>query len=329
MGNDSDYEIAADSDDRSVLDGVIAASDADNTNAVITEVNRRKTGSLKISKTITGDGADKSEKFSVTVSFNAPSGVDLGSYINRNTVVFGSTATTGTSLDLSLNLPRVTFEVTDGTVVTFTQIPYGTTYVVNEKAGDYQSVISYGDQNKKIDSSGDTDTVSITNTKTLPDVAAIVIKKIDNYNNAVTGAEFRLYQTQADANTAFNTVKNHGSVSNGTAPSKNTKGDVFTFENLTPNTTYYIVETVVPEGYQGMTRYLTVTTGAKQTTVTKTAENPKIEIVMPETGGTPFLIDFSVIGVFAVGLAVAALIIYKRKLQSEAVYTDEKGRYKS
>ena len=78
-----------------------------------------------------------------------------------------------------------------------------------------------------------------------------------------------------------------------------------------------------------MTRYLTVTTGAKQTTVTKTAENPKIEIVMPETGGTPFLIDFSMIGVFAVGLAVAALIIYKRKLQSEAVYTDEKGRYKS
>ena len=294
-----------------------------------TVVNKRKTGSLKISKTITGDGADKSEKFSVTVSFNAPSGVDLGSYINRNTVVFGSTATTGTSLDLSLNLPRVTFEVTDGTVVTFTQIPYGTTYVVNENAGDYQSVISYGDQNKSIDSSGDTDTVSITNTKTLPDVAAIVIKKIDNYNNAVTGAEFRLYQTQADANTAFNTVKNHGSVSNGTAPSKNTNGDVFTFENLTPNTTYYIVETVVPEGYQGMTRYLTVTTGAKQTTVTKTAENPKIEIVMPETGGTPFLIDFSMIGVFAVGLAAAALIIYKRKLQSEAVYTDEKGRYKS
>jgi len=322
LGNDSDYEIAADSDDRSVLDGVIAASDADNTNAVITEVNRRKTGSLKIIKTITGDGADKSKKFSVTVSFTAPSGVDLGSYINRNTVVFGSTATTGTSLD-------VTFEVTDGTVVTFTQIPYGTTYVVNEDAGDYQSVISYGDQNKKIDSSGDTDTVSITNTKTLPDVAAIVIKKIDNYNNAVTGAEFRLYQTQADANTAFNTVKNHGSVSNGTAPSKNTNGDVFTFENLTPNTTYYIVETVVPEGYQGMTRYLTVTTGAKQTTVTKTAENPKIEIVMPETGGTPFLIDFSMIGVFAVGLAAAALIIYKRKLQSEAVYTDEKGRYKS
>ncbi len=54
-----------------------------------------------------------------------------------------------------------------------------------------------------------------------------------------------------------------------------------------------------------------------------TATNTYSAIVMPETGVIP-LVDFRVIGVSAVGLAVIALLIYKRKLQLAAVTNDEK-----
>lgn len=57
-----------------------------------------------------------------------------------------------------------------------------------------------------------------------------------------------------------------------------------------------------------------------------TATNTYTYINMPETGVSP-TVNFAVIGVSAVVLAVIALLIYKRRLQNAAVYTDEKRRH--
>ncbi len=285
-------------------------------------LNVRKTGSLTVSKTITGTGADTSDTFAASIELNASEGVTLADYITEDYITM-SNNTTGLSLSFPSDRRAViSFTVTNNSSVTVTNIPYGTTYNVSEESGDYTMSVSWGDNNKIIDKNGASDTAAITNTKNAPEIATIVIQKFNNYNSPLAGAEFKIYASRADA-----VAKNNNTVP-GAVYSKNAEGTVFTFEKLTPNTTYYIAETVVPDGHIGISAPLEVTTGARGSTKTVRAENTQIEIVMPETGGTPFLIDFSVIGVLALGLAAAALVIYKRKLQSETLYTEEKGRYK-
>ncbi len=282
-------------------------------------VNRRKVGKLVITKQVEGEGADTSDSFPVTVILSAPNdaGIDLADFITANTV-----SVSGTVTNLSLaNLPTITFQITHNATVTINNIPYGTTYAVREQANGYEQTIDYNDPGKVIDdvpaaAAGDRpDTVTITNRK---DAARIVLTKKNDRSTAISGAEFAIYANRTDA-----VAKNNNRVDYATY-SKNNEGTVFTFGKLKPNTTYYIAETTTPKGHTGLTEPLTITTGEANTEVTQDVINPVIEIVMPETGVLPSPLNMTVIGLSVIGIAALALILYRRKLQTEAAYTDEK-----
>ena len=47
---------------------------------------------------------------------------------------------------------------------------------------------------------------------------------------------------------------------------------------------------------------------------------------MPETGGTPFVINYTIVGILTMSLAGVVMLIYKKKMQKAIVNTKEKGR---
>lgn len=128
--------------------------------------NTYSAGSLAVKKNVTGNLGDKTKEFNVTVTFSAPEGDTVREAI---TYVDGTETKTipanwNTSASANITLKN-------GETVTFTNIPYGVTYTVeeddytSEAAGKYDPAV-YGfsdDTNKKIDS--DMDTVTITNNK--------------------------------------------------------------------------------------------------------------------------------------------------------------------
>lgn len=281
-------------------------------------VNERKVGDLVITKTVTGDGANINDSFPVTVTFTAPTDatIDLSRFITENSVIVS-----GNISNLSMNLPTVTFNIKHNGSVTIKNIPYGTTYTVDEDAGDYVKTIDYNDPGKIIDdvpvtATGDRpDQVTITNRK---DAARIVLTKKNNLGTSISGAEFAIYLNEADA-----IAKNNNTVTYAEY-TKSNDGKVFTFSKLKPKTTYYIAETTVPKGHTGLSRPLTITTGDPNSEVKEDVFNPVIEIVMPETGVLPSPLNMTVVGLSVIGMAAVALILYRRKLQAEAAYTDKK-----
>ena len=63
-----------------------------------------------------------------------------------------------------------------------------------------------------------------------------------------------------------------------------------------------------------------------QPTPTVTVTNNYQQIVMPETGGTPFVINYTIVGILTMSLAGVVMLIYKKKMQKAIVNTKEKGR---
>ena len=218
--------------------------------------------------------------------------------------------------NLSITTTKFTFNVKSGSSITFKNIPYGTEYVVTENSGEYTAVIDYEDDYKTIDSRFDDVTVAITNTL---EKATIKIRKVDESGDPIRGAEFAIYETYNDAVAQTNPVTY--ALSN-----ISTDGTVFEFSNLKINKAYYFVEVTPPPGYVRITDPITIRTGADGTINSMDVENTP-QIKMPETG-VSFMIHPSVIGACAIILAALALIIYRRRLQGAAVYTDDKGRYK-
>lgn len=113
---------------------------------------------------------------------------------------------------------------------------------------------------------------------------------------------------------------------------KLTKGQTsasITIDKIPVNTSYIVEEKNIPDGYIMQVTDLSVNSkklspDGGEVTVT----NKKIEVIeMPETG-VPFIFHPFVIGISAIILAAAALIIYKKRLRAAALYTNGKGRYK-
>lgn len=121
--------------------------------------NKYESGSLAVSKTVTGNMGDKTKEFTVTVKFTNANGASTISYVEdgeAKTISF----TEGTaSAEIALK---------HGETITFTNIPTGTAYTVEEN--DYTNegydgpAYSYSDVEQNI-SANDQDTVSITNNK--------------------------------------------------------------------------------------------------------------------------------------------------------------------
>lgn len=126
--------------------------------------NTYKSGTLAVTKTVTGNMGDQSKLFDVTVTLTAPSGKTVNSTItcsggsdagNTQTIAAGWTGT-----------KTVPIKLAHDETVTFTNLPEGVTWSVEEAdytSEDYDSA-SYTIQTDSI-AAGDADTCTITNNK--------------------------------------------------------------------------------------------------------------------------------------------------------------------
>lgn len=128
--------------------------------------NAYSAGSLLVKKTVTGNLGDQTKPFNVTVKFTAPEGKTVGESISYTDDGVGKTIAT---TDWENGVASADITLKHDETVTFTNIPYGVTYTVEED--DYTSdgykaaAYAYDDSNKKIDSVSEN--VTITNEKSV------------------------------------------------------------------------------------------------------------------------------------------------------------------
>ena len=119
-------------------------------------------GSLSVQKTVTGIMGDQQKEFTVKVTFTAPTGDTV-----REAITYVDGAETKTIAAGWSTPQEVYITLKHGETVTFTNIPYGVTYNVeeNDYTGDGYDAAAYdfADSNKTIDSTSDS--VTITNNK--------------------------------------------------------------------------------------------------------------------------------------------------------------------
>ncbi len=116
--------------------------------------NTYDSGSLTVTKNITGNMADMDKKFTFTVAFASDK--------DWNASLIDVDGTQGT---WSEDHKTYTVELGHQDSVTFSNLPAGVTYTVSEDNENYTSSEVYSDENKTI-SANDTDTVNVTNTLT-------------------------------------------------------------------------------------------------------------------------------------------------------------------
>lgn len=94
------------------------------------------TGSLSVTKTVTGNMGDRNREFDVTVTFTAPAGTEIHAPIAIST----SAGITGNPTEAVINAAKTgataSVKVKDGTTVVFSNIPKGVTYQVTETQAD-------------------------------------------------------------------------------------------------------------------------------------------------------------------------------------------------
>lgn len=125
--------------------------------------NKYESGSLAVTKKVTGNMGDKTKEFEVTVTFTNANGASTISY-TEGTVTKTINFVNGTA--------TAVIGLKDSETITFTNIPAGTTYTVSEEDytgnnGGYDAAVyKYSDTEEiKTISANDEDTVEITNNK--------------------------------------------------------------------------------------------------------------------------------------------------------------------
>lgn len=198
--------------------------------------------------------------------------------------------------------------------------------VVNENAVVHPSgnpngtKLEYGDENNtKVTPPDETETYTFT----------FDIVKTDNENKLITGAEFKLYDSETGGNEiplvadGANTYRLAKDGETGEAIVVN-ENHYITVNGLDDNTTYWLEETKTPEGYHKLSGRVEVALGEKEnisTTMTGTTwaqgdggvhvvNNPGKEL--PSTGGMGTALFYIGGGVLVVG-AAALFVLKKRK----------------
>ena len=322
-----------------------------------TVTNKVNTGSLVVSKAKANMTDDISGSYTFTVTFSNIGGVGL---------TYQGATTLQKSCTLQLNEEKTWSGIPVGTEYTIVEtVTDGSTLdsvngtdndaTVNLSTRVVKGVISY---DANTNTKGEVDSITFVNTK--EELVSIDIIKVWDRLLGTTvpvKAYLRLeYTTTPDDDSSWDAVdgyskfeltatKNGVTVTNenlGTtaAPVINKQSWKYTISGLPQkdgtDTYYYRLREYDSTGtdllspLDKFSNKFTVSYGdiisaddnIKELTVT----NTYTYINMPETGVSP-IVNFAVIGVSAVVLAVIALLIYKRRLQTAEIYTDERRRH--
>lgn len=125
--------------------------------------NTYESGTLAITKTVTGNLGDQSKYFDVTVTFSAPTGTTIGSTIKYS----GGKYTDKVTVENN----TATIQMKHNDTITFENLPAGVTYTVEEANytadadGGYDTAAYNFSDNGKAIAAGDADTCTITNNK--------------------------------------------------------------------------------------------------------------------------------------------------------------------
>ncbi|MBQ2972366.1 MAG: SpaH/EbpB family LPXTG-anchored major pilin [Ruminococcus sp.] len=156
---------------------------------------------------------------------------------------------------------------------------------------------------------------------------AIQAVKVDEDMNPLANAQFAIYLTKADATAQQNAVATGTSDASGLVNFKTANGD----DIRLASGTYYIVETVAPEGYNRYTEAIEVKVTAEYantftegTWISSAPENgvaivtvSDSKVILPQTGGQGMMVVYIIAGAFAV-LAVAVFVFGKKRKATSA-----------
>ncbi len=127
--------------------------------------NTYSAGTLEVTKDVTGNLGDKTKNYEVQVVFTAEEGTTVNSAITY-TNYKGETETIDPSDWSESGVYALTFDITDGSTVSFANIPYGVTYTVKESdysSEGYTTTYTSTDTDSVVNSASET--VTITNDK--------------------------------------------------------------------------------------------------------------------------------------------------------------------
>ena len=131
--------------------------------------NKFDTGSLTVTKELSGDFANPNYEFDIKVTLSVPSGKEVKNTIQVNGTDVAASAWQNGKYETTVKLKG-------GASATFTNLPAGVTYEVSEEPQDSHTVksIDYKDTTKTI-SANDTDEVIVTNEKNSSPVTGVIM----------------------------------------------------------------------------------------------------------------------------------------------------------
>lgn len=328
-------------------------------------VNQVKTAKLKISKDFLTTETNTSDFiFHITFS-NVFGSTDGDSCVDVSSISY-TKYTTGNTTGTSGNLGYVSsgkgsFTLKAGEYIEIEGIPVGTKYYIEEQNGDYSSTyelasnysINLGSQANPNELDADTIALVYNNRKTGSMQVEKIVYDMGGTNAVLSNSEtFTATVTlvKPDGVTSLDSYDIQANGSPITFKTGTTAFDItivhdtpVTITGLPYGTTYTVTEGDVPAGYSKFdtvtavsgyykdsgnnnVTYNTETTHSVSGTDGDVKVFNKLEpIIMPSTGGSGVIFIFP-LGILAVALSGAALVIYKRRMELSPSHA-AKGRY--
>lgn len=311
--------------------------------------NRVNTGKLELKKQQASGSEDLTATYGFTITFSNIGGVGL-TYNSSNTVTVTQNLQKGQTFTLDgipVNTEYTIVETIPDNSVLDQVTGADSAASVNLTTRTVTGVISY---DSSAANKGETDTIIFLNKKGVETVSIDITKIWDRLGG--TAAPSKTYlclerTTTPDSAGSWAAVAGYSkfeltastqgvTVVTNTNDTKSWKYTIDGLDKSSGGSTYYYrireYDSTGTNLLPALGKYNTNFTvsysaalSADDTDDGLTVTNTYTTIVMPETGVIPF-VNLAVIGVSAVALAVIALLIYKKKLQSAEVYTDERRR---
>ena len=223
--------------------------------------NAPVTGSVTVSKTVTGLQNPGTDTFNFTIHFEED-GVNYASSVNFTTTG-SATVTNGSNGIVIPSNGIVNFSLKNDASVTFTGLPQGVQYTINETTTGY--TYSYATTVTDTDTEVEPDGTTFINTVAEGDQILVTytnaadvnfsFTKVDgnsgNANTPLAGAGFTLYRWDGTGDVSEDLINTANPDANWSVVSATNTGSQsqFDFTGLYPDATYRLVETTTPDGY--------------------------------------------------------------------------------